>query len=207
MSSRSPAAVALALLALGGFACAQEPESAWRPLEQIGQPGQWPVSRVEPLWQYNRIHFYPDPAVHWTTLVNTDLFEGFEAGMTIEQARKAVGEPDFEEQRQNGDFWIYERPLGQVVLSHEDKGSLVGSKWWVLRGVPRHREPKALLHPQVLQHLEFERPGQFQVFVMRQDRTAGAVVTIKAGQVQSVQLPKSQDAAGFRTESTDTTDS
>lgn len=146
------------------------------------------VPQVERVKQWKeRVVVYPAAGTHWRQLVDLSLFEGLHPGISIEDARDRLGEPDSKGTRTRESYWRFERGEGlvEILLQVQSSPPFPSGKKWFLRGIPASTDPRDTLHPAVLEKLPESR-GRLKVVIMREQGPPGARVVLEDGQVRMV---------------------
>jgi hypothetical protein len=141
-----------------------------------------PVWAVVDHLEYGRMVFYPEPDADWKGLLDMHLFEGLRPGMTFSDAQNALGLPDERGKTRSGPYWDYHRPLGTVRIAHDLKGSVPFLRWWRLKGFPKSAELRSVFHQSVARHIP-ETREDFEIVIMNNHRSAGALVKVHQGRV------------------------
>ena len=115
------------------------------------------------------------------------LLDGFWPGMTIKQARKAIGPESSEGTSRSGRFWLYERPKGTIRISLEDIGSTIlpVDRKWRLLAIPRDQRIEAVFAPEIVRQIPSDLVD-YEAVVLTQCGVPAVHVDVAKGRVSRV---------------------
>lgn len=119
-----------------------------------------------------RLIVYPAVDIELSQLVKMELLNGFQPGLTFEQAKEQLGKPDKVSSDRLGPYYAYYRSGGQVEVAWEEHRSGSNSyHTWTVRARPKNEQVAGFFHPSLVRYIDEAQDTypQIEVTIMSSD--------------------------------------
>ncbi len=138
-------------------------------------------------YELHTLVFRPQPGASWRQCVDMRVLEGFWPGMTIGEARTAIGPENATGTSSTGRYWLYERPAATIRISLEDIGStfLPVDRQWRIRAIPRDHRIEAVFRQELASQIP---PGisNYEAVILTQCGVPAISVDVRNGRVSRI---------------------